>query len=361
MQNNIYTIVAPENIRSHSNYKVSITLHNYVEPVTVRVAIEDGIQYNNEKNVTISSNKTELVTLRIDDLENRGYRFVAEGLSGMNFTEKNNLKIESKEVSLFIQTDKAIYKPGETIKFRVLIVDYKLRPVQLTPDKLLHVNIADPAENRIKQWRKVTPEKGVFASEMQLSEHPVLGNWKLEAQVGTEKKTREVEVAEYVLPKFEVVIDSPAEFSAKNGQIRAIIRSKYTYGKLVKGEAVVSITPKTMQARKENKDSIVKRIPINGKGTVAFDVENELRPRFLFRASPREYELKAIVIEELTDRNQSATKTITLHQSRYKITPVGVNNKFVAGLPLTFSVNLFYDIIADCCFCKFFFKFHRSK
>ncbi|XP_031621506.1 CD109 antigen-like [Contarinia nasturtii] len=337
---NVYTIVAPQNIRSHTDYKVSITLHDYIEPVTVRVAIEDGIKYKNEANITISSSKTELVTLRIDNLENRGYRFVAEGLSGMNFTEMENLKIESKEVSLFIQTDKAIYKPGDSIKFRVLILDYKLRPVKLTPDSLLNVNIADPEKNRIQQWLKVTPTKGVFTSELQLSDHPILGNWKFEAQVGNEIKTKEIEVAEYVLPKFEVTIDSPADVSAKNGKIRVIIRSKYTFGKLVKGEAVVSLTPKNhFRRRIDNTEGVLKTINVDGKGTVEFDIDNELRTRFS-EGETREYELKAIVIEELTGRNQSATKTITIHQSRYKITPTGLSHKFIPGLPFTFSIEV---------------------
>lgn len=342
MHNDVYTIVAPQNIRSHSDYKISITLHdyitNYTEPVTIRVAIEDGIKYKNERNITISSSKTELVTLPIDHLENRGYRFVAEALSGMNFTEKENLKIESKEVSLFIQTDKAIYKPGELIKFRVLILDYKLRPVKLTSERPLNVNIADPEKNLIKHWLKVTPTKGVFIGELQLSERPVLGNWKFEARVGNEIKTKEIEVAEYVLPKFEVSIDSPADVSAKDGKIRAIIRSKYTFGKLVKGEAVVSLTPNHFKQRSGNNGGVLKTVNIDGKGTVEFDIENELRTSFS-EYKTCEYELKAIVVEELTGRNQSATKTVTVHQSRYKITPTGLSHKFLPGLPLTFSVN----------------------
>lgn len=342
--NSFYTIVAPEHVRPHLDYKVSVTLHNDVEPVTMRLSIQDGANYKTEEEVTIKSNHTELVTLRIGELDlTKGYKFVAEGISGILFKNESNLKIESKNVSIFIQTDKAIYKPGETIKFRVLVLDAELKPATLKSDSLLSIHVTDPEKNRIKQWLKVTPTKGVFTSEIQLSELPVQGTWQFEAQVGNEKKTKTVDVFEYVLPKFDVTIDSPTEFSAKDGKIRAIIRSKYTYGKLVKGEAIVSLTPKPTYTyyhrQPDHKDSILKTVPINGKGSVEFDVENDLKLDFSEYVRIRSFELQATVIEELTNRNQSASKSINIHQDRYKINPSDLSHEFSPGLPLTFTVR----------------------
>lgn len=174
-------------IRPHLDYQVSLTLHDSYEPTTIRLGIEDGIEYKNEKTITISSNASELVTLRIDDLDvTKGYKFVAEGLSGLSFKNESSLKVESKNVSIFIQTDKSIYKPGETIKFRVLVLDYNLKPVALSSNDLLTIHIADPEKNRIKHWLDVTTTKGVFSNEIQLSEQPVLGEWIITAKVGNE-------------------------------------------------------------------------------------------------------------------------------------------------------------------------------
>lgn len=184
-----YSIVAPEHIRPNVNYQVSITLHNEPVSTKIRLSIEDGLKYKNEKEIVITSNKTELVMLRIDDLNTtRGYKFVAEGLTGIIFKQESPLKIELKNVSIFIQTDKAIYKPGETVKFRVLVLDYELKPVTLTSDAPLNIHFNDPEKNRIKQWLNVNPKKGVFTSEIQLSELPVLGEWKFTATVGNEVK-----------------------------------------------------------------------------------------------------------------------------------------------------------------------------
>lgn len=168
---------------------MAITIHDKPAPTTIRLSIDDGLTYKNSKEVTIDSNKTELVTLRIDDLDvNKGYKFVAEGVSGIIFKNESRLNVESKNVSIFIQTDKAIYKPGETIKFRVLVLDYELKPVTLTKDSPLNVYLNDPEKNHIKQWLNVNPQTGVFSSEIQLSELPTLGQWQFTAQVQNEVK-----------------------------------------------------------------------------------------------------------------------------------------------------------------------------
>lgn len=316
-----------------------MTLHDHSDSVTFRLSIQDGLEYKNEKEITVTSNQTELVALQIGALDiSKGYKFIAEGVSGFIFKNESTLKIETKMLSIFIQTDKAIFKPGDSIKFRVLVLDYDLKAVTLAPYNQLNIYISDPEKNRIKQWLKVELTKGVFTSEMQLSELPLLGNWKIEAQVGKEIKTKEIEVAKYVLPTFDVSIDSSNDFSAKDGKIRAIIRSKYTYGKLVKGEAIVSLTqttPDSIDGRIP--DSILKTISINGKGTVEFDLP------VLTSYPTYGYELKATVIEEWTNRNQTTSKAISIHKNRYKFNRIGLEenqNPFTRGSPLQFSVNL---------------------
>ena len=39
---------------------------------------------------------------------------VVEGSGGVTFNETRMLEVKSKRLSIFIQTDKAIYKPGQT-------------------------------------------------------------------------------------------------------------------------------------------------------------------------------------------------------------------------------------------------------
>lgn len=133
-----YTIVAPENIRPESDYCVSVSIHNQSEPVTIKLSIEDDDDdVIIAKEVTIESGETKLITLPIDDLTvNKIFKFTAEGIAGIVFKNLTLLNVESKNCSIFIQTDKAIYKPGESIKFRILVLDFNLKPVELDDNDL---------------------------------------------------------------------------------------------------------------------------------------------------------------------------------------------------------------------------------
>lgn len=144
-----------------------------------------------------------------------------------------------------------------------------------------------------------------------------------------------------MLPKFEVTIDSPTQFSAKNAKVRAIVRAKYTFGKFVKGHAIVALTPKTsFHWTAAEQSAIVKTVKINGKGIAEFDVADDIKPKFAskYGSSNLEYELRAVVIEELTGLNQSAAKDIILHQSRYKFDTIDRSSEFIPGKSIVFTV-----------------------
>lgn len=83
-----------------------------------------------------------MIVLPVEELTvNNNLKFMAEGLSGIIFKNFTLLNVESKNCSIFIQSDKAIYKPGETIKFRVLVLDFNLKPFEFDDGDELKVFI----------------------------------------------------------------------------------------------------------------------------------------------------------------------------------------------------------------------------
>lgn len=113
-------------------------MHNQTEPTTIKLSIQDDRNYKNEKEVIVNSEQPQLISLQLGDIKPNGnYKIVAEGLSGIVFRNESSLSVEKKNVSLFIQTDKAIYKPSETIRFRVLVLDQLLRPAPIKKGDLL--------------------------------------------------------------------------------------------------------------------------------------------------------------------------------------------------------------------------------
>lgn len=68
---------------------------------------------------------------QIGKLDPGNYKLVAEGLSGLQFTNETSINLQAKLQSVFIQTDKAMYKPGDKLKFRVLVLDSDLVPATI--------------------------------------------------------------------------------------------------------------------------------------------------------------------------------------------------------------------------------------
>lgn len=292
--------MAPDIIRPNSDYHVSVTLHDSSSPCQMRVGIESRkSKYENFRDITIQPLTSQLIRFSTGSLEPGQYRLNAEGLSGLDFHNEQPINFLSKNVSIFVQTDKALYKANDLIQFRVLILDINMKPI--SSQELVHIQIEDGAKNRIREWRNLRPNRGVISDELMLSSYPVLGDWHIIVEAMKEFKEHKFEVAEHILPKFDVEIDTPIHQYYRQGKIRATIRTKYKYGKPVKGEVTVSIYPKTYGSFQPLISNLITRkvMKIDGKASVEFDIDNELNFK-------EDYEqgavMEAIVEEELSGR-----------------------------------------------------------
>ncbi|XP_026834428.1 CD109 antigen isoform X2 [Drosophila erecta] len=310
----LYSVVGPGTLRSNSKYNVAVSVHKADGPSQIKVSL-NGPSYNETKQVELPPMSTQNVEFEVPKLATGNYELTAEGLSGVVFKNSTKLNYADEKPSVFVQTDKATYKPADLVQFRILFLDENTRPAKI--GKPISVIITDGAQNRIKQLSDVKLTKGVYSGELQLSEQPVLGTWKISVSVdGDNKETKSFEVDKYVLPKFEVIVDAPKAVVVADKVIRATIRAKYTYGKPVKGKATVS-----MESRYGyfgglgTNDKQEKTIDVDGKGHVEFDITSWTHGRSYLPP----IKLFAVVTEELTGNKQNATATVMLHQQRYTI------------------------------------------
>jgi uncharacterized protein YfaS (alpha-2-macroglobulin family) len=58
------------------------------------------------------------------------------------------LAIEDERILIFLQTDKPLYKGGDTVKFRVLTVDSRLRP-KVTPSLQIQISVGQKNPKKI--------------------------------------------------------------------------------------------------------------------------------------------------------------------------------------------------------------------
>ncbi|XP_023166140.2 CD109 antigen isoform X3 [Drosophila hydei] len=322
----LYTIIAPGTIRSNFKYNVAVSVHKAEGKSTIKVGLT-GPSYNETKEVQLQPMSTENVEFDVPKLASGDYNLTADGIEGVIFKNSTKLDYADNKPSIFIQTDKATYKPADLVQYRVLFLDENTRPAAI--DKPITIVINDGEQNRIKQLTDVQLTKGVYTGELQLSEQPVLGTWNIAVNIADDSaESKSFEVAKYVLPKFEVVIESAKDVAVQDGVIKATIRAKYTYGKPVKGKATVSLESDFNYYRPFNADSKgMKTIDIDGKAHVEFPIDNSAYG--LGYTPPMK--IFAEVTEELTGNKQNASTVVTVHSQRYKIEAVDTVTNYHPG------------------------------
>lgn len=144
-----YTIVAPNSFRANSIYSMNLTIHDpkceFDEPVILRISIEDEdaddendvAQPNISQDVEMKPNHTEVISLCVGNISiERNYKLVVKGISGVVIEREASLDLQTQTHSILIQSDKAIYKPNDCVKFRIFVLDSELRAAKTNDDEL---------------------------------------------------------------------------------------------------------------------------------------------------------------------------------------------------------------------------------
>lgn len=113
-----------------------------------------------------------------------------------------------------------------------------------------------------------------------------------------------------------------------------IVRSSYTFGKSIKGKAIVKLTS-------ENGVDAELTFNMNGKHSAEFAIGSDVNHYFDGDGSLT-CQLHAIVFDELTGRNASKEKDIVFHRNRYKISADPSTYEYKRGKPVNLNVAIAY-------------------
>ncbi|NXJ67680.1 CD109 protein, partial [Rostratula benghalensis] len=234
------------------------------------------------------------------------------------FSNRTSLMYTSKSTSLFIQTDKSVYKPGQDVMFRIVTIYPDLKPYKAS----LNIYIRDPRKKLIQQWLMEEGDLGVVSKKFQLSTNPPLGDWSIEVEVNGQVHYQRFKVMEYVLPKFEVMITTPLYYSLREDDVTGVVTAKYMYGKPVKGTVTVTCLSVSYWTNKRN---ITTTMEINGSVNITCNklMLQNLNADESWHHSEGDYtepiEIIAVVTESLTGISQNSSTIIFPKQSDYFI------------------------------------------
>ncbi|XP_073494555.1 venom factor-like isoform X1 [Phyllobates terribilis] len=240
---------------------------------------------------------------------------------------------------IFIQTDKTIYTPNQNVNYRIFSTDQNLDPAE----REVIVLFQNPNGIIVQKEEKIIL-KGLSGMSLTIPELVTFGTWKIIAKfrhAPQKEYTTQFEVQEYVLPTFNVELETKKKFFYyKDEELVVNIKATYLFGENVNGYAVAIFvlykdTLKTIHGS-------VQRVEINnGEGSV------ELKKSQLLEAVSNEDELLghyiyANVTVFSTDGDYvAAHKTnIKIVSSPYTIAFTRTPSYFVPGLPFQITVSI---------------------
>ncbi|CAL8350284.1 unnamed protein product [Lota lota] len=216
-----YTVTIPAVLEAGAESRFCVSLLRPNETLHMTVTL-----MSKEENITLFQQKSDdqfhqCILFKVPKVQNSVQELMVI-VRGQDFVMKEVKKVMIKSYypQTFIQTDKPIYLPGQTVHFRVITLDSKLRSVNEMY-----------GTNRIGQWLNEEPNGTLLQLSYKLNSEAPVGTYRIEVwDVDDEVQfSQSFEVEKYVLPKFDVKVKVPKEMSVAQEDITAEVCSTYTY------------------------------------------------------------------------------------------------------------------------------------
>ncbi|XP_067844534.1 CD109 antigen [Heptranchias perlo] len=336
-----YIITAPRRLFPRVNMTFTVCpLQDGQSPLRITARISKAGQNLKSAEGTFHPGTIGRLVLPTEDLPESRYELVVQGHAEgkLLFSNSTSLEVIAASVSTLIQTDKAIYKPGHTVKIRTISIYPDLKPYLGKINVIIH----SPQRSVIQQWLDVETTLGVVSKEFPLSSNSPLGDWNIQVTSKGVQREKTFTVAEYVFSRFEVFVNTSSVYlPLDQTNLTGTIAARYLYGKPVKGNVSVSISLSPFTSK------INKTFEMNGSADFIFTFSEMLRfgqmiyggfldltdsfpsnlshqslmehPLELLRYQVHQVTIKAAVTESHTGVMQIATANVTVSFVKYKL------------------------------------------
>ncbi|XP_034092136.1 complement C3-like isoform X2 [Gymnodraco acuticeps] len=344
-----FTVLAPDLLRTDSQENIFLQAEGLSSPVTVSISIidfsktttllQDSVTLNLEngyhtlKTLQLSSNRLER-----EEKKNK-FVYLKVDFVGHHSMEKI-LMVSFHSGYIFIQTDKPIYKPGDTVRFRA----FTSSPTFKAFNSSVTIDIQNPDGIVVKQVSRIQAFDGVFADTFPLSEIVNEGQWTVIAKFDHWEQntfTSQFQVKKYVLPAFNVTLTPRKSFlDLDDTELEVEISARYLYGEPVQGTAYVVFGVKINQEMRRL--PAVKKVTDLDGGVVKLSIEELKRahPNIRSLVGSSVYVKASVLTKSGSDLVEAEKTGIKIVESPYAISFKEVPKYFKLGLPLDFTIQV---------------------
>ncbi|XP_065137347.1 alpha-2-macroglobulin-like [Paramisgurnus dabryanus] len=340
-----FLVTFPAVIQSGSESKLCASLLNPRESLVMNVQVVDG----NQSTLLLQSRSSEefhrCFNFQAPRVEKDSVQKIKVEVRGRSFqvTEERKVMFRPYYPLTFIQADKPIYTPGQTVQFRVITMDANFVPLDQMYDVVV---VEDSQGNRIGQWTSVSSVRWILQLSHELNPEAQQGTYTLRAYIGDRMFMQNFEVKKYVLPKFDVSINVAQTQSVGDEGLEIDVCGNYTYNQPVPGKAWVQVcrdTFKYVTAPGVVRTCLNKTIEMNNTGCASFIFNTSAFLNFRFENYMQDLlVVQANLTEEGTDIMMTQSQTVSLTYEIGKVTFVELPEVFQPGSVLEGKIQVTY-------------------
>ncbi|XP_068460339.1 complement C3-like [Clinocottus analis] len=346
-----FTLLAPDLLRTDSPENIYLRADGVSGPVTASISIQDFSKTTTllQDSVTLTLDggfhALKAIQLPSDHLNREELRdkFVYLKVDFGDFhSEERVMMVSFHSGYIFIQTDKPIYKPGDTVRFRVFASSLSFKAFDLS----ITIDMRDTDGMVVKQFSRIRPVDGVFADTLSLSEFVNEGKWLVTAKFDDRQEntfTSEFEVKKYVLPAFNVTLTPRKSFlNLDDSELEVEVTARYLYGEPVQGTAYVVFGVKINQEMRRFPS--VKQVSNLDGGVVSLSMEEIRRvyPNVRSLVGKSVYVKVSVLTSSGSDLVEAEKTGIKIVSSPYVVSFKDIPKYFKPGLPLDFTIQVRY-------------------
>ncbi|PNF42794.1 hypothetical protein B7P43_G13621 [Cryptotermes secundus] len=205
-----YLIVAPKVIRPTTLYGVTITILDTLRIdypfISVKIEIrKDETEITSvTQNIPVSS--TQTLFMQIPSSSTAGhYMLRIEGnyphtSRGTVFKNETEIVFSPRFLSIVIQTSRPVYKAGQVVRFRVVLLTTELKPFEDS----VNVYVLNSDGLIMRRWVSMQINNGVISHKFTLPQLVNDGFWKIRVEALDQTEDQIIRVENYFSPLFEV-------------------------------------------------------------------------------------------------------------------------------------------------------------
>ncbi|CAH1782653.1 unnamed protein product [Owenia fusiformis] len=164
-----------------------------------------------------------------------------DGVGGAIYHNETALIFDTKQMSIFIETDKVIYNRGNSVRFRVIPVLPNLMPVQGTMD----IFVKESNGVVVRRWLAQAVNNGIIEKSFDLPQYVVYGRfeWIIEIQAFGHVYTKKIRIEEIFPERMIVNVTLPPFIKTSDYGLAGFVKAYYFPSWLpMKGNGTVELS-----------------------------------------------------------------------------------------------------------------------